>query len=315
VLRSMLRGRCTVEAVISLPPVTFGAAGTNIKTSILVLRKHAGAASQAPTFFGEAQDVGFSVVTRSGQRRCIRNNRSDLPALLSAYRGESSATVSLWAPLEDRATRWDAAFHIGLSREIAANAQHAGLPLLKVSDVADLIDDRVDPRSHHADEFKYIEISDVDIRTGLLGHKLVPVTETPDRARKLIRAGNVLVSTVRPDRGAIAATPASLDGAVCSRAFAVLRCTGIDPVALVWLLKTEFVRRQMVRHNIGIAYPAIAEASCLDLVLPVTRESLGALAERARALAEAQERFEAARTALLADVQGLDHGAANAKAI
>jgi hypothetical protein len=71
----------------------------------------------------------------------------------------------------------------------------------------------------------------------------------------------------------------------------------------------------MVRHNIGIAYPAIAEASCLDLVLPVTRESLGALAERARALAEAQERFEAARTALLADVQGLDHGAANAKAI
>jgi hypothetical protein len=85
--------------------------------------------------------------------------------------------------------------------------------------------------------------------------------------------------------------------------------TRIDPVALVWLLKTEFVRRQMLRHSIGIAYPAIAEASCRELVLPITGENLGALSKRARALAEAQERLEMARSALLADVHEIDWSA------
>jgi len=118
------------------------------------------------------------------------------------------------------------------------------------------------------------------------------LTEAPNRASKLIRAGDVLVSTVRPDRGAVAATPARLDGAVCSRAFAVLRCTGIDPLALVWLLKTEFVCRQIIGISTGITYPAIKEASCLDLALPVTRENLGDLSGRWRKLRQDSKRHE-----------------------
>lgn len=38
-LRTWLRERCDVEAVFSLPPVTFAAAGTSTKTSVLVLRR------------------------------------------------------------------------------------------------------------------------------------------------------------------------------------------------------------------------------------------------------------------------------------
>jgi len=281
---------------------------------VLVLRKHSAAASRAPTFFGEAQEVGFDVVTRSGQRRCIRTGRNDFPAMIAEYRGEGLGNHSRWTPLTDCADRWDAPFNIGLSEDIAASVEHPQSPLLKVSDVAGLIDERIDPRRQFSGEFKYVEISDVDVRTGILGHKRLPASKAPDRARKLIRAGDVLVSTVRPGRGAVASTPASLDGAVCSRAFAVLRCTGIDPLALVWLLKTEFVRRQMIRNNIGIAYPAIAEASCRDLALPVTSENLGALSVCARKLAEAQERFEVARAALLANVRELGRGAANAEA-
>ncbi|MEJ0020752.1 MAG: N-6 DNA methylase [Acetobacteraceae bacterium] len=38
-LRALLAERCSVEAVFSLPPVTFAAAGTSTKTSVLVLRR------------------------------------------------------------------------------------------------------------------------------------------------------------------------------------------------------------------------------------------------------------------------------------
>ncbi len=149
----------------------------------------------------------------------------------------------------------------------------------------------------------------MDIRTGLVGHKRLLTTEAPSRARKLIRAGDVLVSTVRPERGAIGLTPPGLDLAVCSTGFAVLRCFHIHPVALVWLLKTELVRRQMIRNNIGIAYPAISEETCANLVLPATQEALLSLSASAEALAEAQACFEQARRALITQLCSLDQGA------
>lgn len=305
-LRAWLHERCSVEAVLSLPPVTFGAAGTNTKTSVLVLRKHGGVPACGSIYFGEAREVGFDVVTRSGQRRRVRSARTDLPALLADYQGKNSSNLGRWQSLTEGAERWDAAFHVGLPENIAAVLDHPETAFVKVSDVAALVDHRLDPRRQDAREFDYVEISDVDPRTGLVGHKRILAAEAPSRARKLIRAGDVLVSTVRPERGAVGLTPLRLDRAVCSTGFAVLRCSEIHPLALVWLLKTELVRRQMIRNNIGIAYPAIAEASCLDLVLPVTRVNIAALTAAAQTLAAAQEEFEAAQRTFLTDIRGLD---------
>jgi hypothetical protein len=175
-----------------------------------------------------------------------------------------------------------------------------------VSDVAALVDDRVDPRRQGWTDFEYVEISDVDTRIGIVGSKRVSAAEAPSRARKLIRKGDVLVSTVRPERGSFGVAPARLDRAICSTGFAVLRCKEIHPLALVWLLKTDLVRRQVIRNNIGIAYPAISEASCLDLVLPIARDDVPALSVSAEKLWKAQEQFEAAQRAFLNEVVSLD---------
>lgn len=305
-LRSWLQERCSVEAVLSLPPVTFGAAGTNTKTSVLVLRKHNGVAVYNSTYFGEARDVGFDVVTRSGQRRRVHSGRSDLPTLVTDYKGTTNSQLGRRQFLDREAERWDAAFHVGLPSNIAAVLEHPDRDFLKVSDVASLVDERIDPRRQAMKEFNYVEISDVDRRTGLVGHKKLLVADAPSRARKLIRAGDVLVSTVRPERGAIGLAPLRLDRSVCSTGFAVLRCSDIHPLALVWLLKTELVRRQMIRNNIGIAYPAISEASCLDLVLPVTRAQIAALTVAAQRLASMQEAFEDLQMDFLTTIQRLD---------
>jgi SAM-dependent methyltransferase len=305
-LRGWLHGRCSVEGVLSLPPVTFGASGTNTKTSVLVLRKHGSVAVRGATYFGGACEVGFDVVTRSGQRRRVRSARTDLPALLTEFQGQVSTSLGRRQPLAEDADRWDATFHIGLPDNIAAILEHPETAFVKVSDVAALVDDRVDPRRQGWDEFDYVEISDVDTRTGLVGHKRILAADAPSRARKLIRSGDVLVSTVRPERGAVGLIPARLDRAVCSTGFAVLRCSGIHSLALVWLLKTQLVRRQVIRNNIGIAYPAISEASCLDLVLPASRDTIAALTAAAQTLAAKQEEFEAAQGAFLAEVRGLD---------
>lgn len=308
-LRSWLRQRCSVEAVFSLPPATFAAAGTNTKTSVLVMRKHAKQTISGPTYFGEAREIGFDVVTRSGQRRRIRNQRSDLPRLLSEYRGEQDLTLGSRSVLPANAQRWDATFHVGVTSGIEGAGGSTEPQLLQVSDVAVLVDERIDLRRGNSLEFDYIEISDVDTRSGLVGHKRVHAVDAPSRARKRIRASDVIVSTVRPERGAVATIPEHLDGAICSTGFAVLRCHGIHPLALVWLLKTEFVRRQMIRQNIGIAYPAISEASCVGLVLPISRATVRAISEAAKGLAGAQEAFESAQRAYFTKVREFDHSA------
>jgi len=258
------------------------------------------------SFFGEAREVGYDVVTRSGQRRRVHHARTDLPALLAEYTEQKPCQLGRWAKLPAKAERWDAGFHA--EPEAQQETIAGGGKALVVSDVASLMDNRQDPKRRKEPEFDYIEISDVDGRTGLVGHKRLSVGDAPSRARKLVRVGDVLVSTVRPERGTIGVVPPHLDGAVCSTGFAVLRCEGVHPVALAWLLKGEPVRRQMVRHNIGIAYPAIAEETCLSLVLPVDRGKLKELSEAAEDLDRAQATFEAARLRMM-DLTG--NGAGN----
>ncbi len=84
-LREYLYGTCAIEGVFSLPSLTFSSAGTTTKTSIVVMRKYASGASKQKTYFGEAKEVGFDVVTRSGQRRRVRTLRTDLPSLLAEF--------------------------------------------------------------------------------------------------------------------------------------------------------------------------------------------------------------------------------------
>jgi N-6 DNA Methylase len=290
-LREWLRSKCDVVAVFSLPPVTFAAAGTSTKTSILVLRRQ-GSKVDAGTFFGEIRDVGYDVNTRSGQRRRIRHGKNDMPALFRAFSGTGESNLGRWSKLPKDALRWDAGFHA------SADAKCGVASRVVVSDVADLADERCDPKNLGVKSFDYIEIGDVDGKTGLVGHKHIPVNEAPSRARKRVKAGDVLVSTVRPERGTIGVVPTHLDGAVCSTGFAVVRCHTIHPIALAWLLRTEAVRRQMIRHNIGIAYPAIADSTCLELQLPVDAAGIEKLAGDANALERVFVAFEEARAAM-----------------
>ena len=49
--------------------------------------------------------------------------------------------------------------------------------------------------------FHYIDINNVDRRTGIIIPQEIIGSEAPSRARKVVRAGDVIVSTVRPESG------------------------------------------------------------------------------------------------------------------
>jgi len=285
-MRDYIRKHCEVLSIVSLPSVTFAAAGTSTKTSILTLRRKKDNASKPENvYFGVCNAVGFDVATRGGYRRRRPIPENDLPAIARELKGETAANFGRWVELPSKAKRWDAIYHAHPS----LNGDDGKNELQTVSDVAQLVDERVNPRRIFSGDFKYIEISSIDPKTGWVNANDISANKAPSRARKKVKAGDVLVSTVRPERGAVGVVPKSLDGAICTTGLAVLRPTKIDPYLLRRLLVSRFVLDQMERHNVGIAYPAISEKDVVKFKLPVKEDSIEDLEHAARKVGEALE--------------------------
>jgi type I restriction enzyme S subunit len=293
-LRNGLFPLVNVRAVISLPSVTFGVAGTSTKTSVVHLQKRESSREgREPTFFAVCKDVGYTVQTKGSARTKIARGQNGLERILHSalelVEGEDSRLVTLTPEV----TRWDATYHAGMPAEVAERILKAETANLRFAEVGSLSSERINPlRLGAGQSFNYIEISDVDGATCSVRSKRIPCEEAPSRARKLVRAGDVLVSTVRPERRTVGVVPRELDGAVCSTGFAVLRAPGFSSLALAKVLQTDFVNAQLLRDNSGIAYPVIDEARLLHVVLPVNREQLSALSSLADPVLSAQEELD-----------------------
>ena len=263
-----------ILSVTSLPQVTFGVAGTNTKTSILHLRKAATKPhAQKKVFCAVCENIGYEVSSRGSQRSKVSTGTSDLGTILKEAMREVPAKFGALVHFDETAARWDATYHAGspILREIDLESNGA---TVRVKDLADLAIDRENPERRPDPHFDYIEIADVDGLTTEVRSKIVRCSQAPSRARKRVRAGDVLVSTVRPERRTVGVVPRYLDGAICSTGFAVLRPKGIDPLILAKLLQTDVANAQILRNNSGIAYPVIDENCLMDIVLPVKSKDL-----------------------------------------
>lgn len=119
-------------------------------------------------------------------------------------------------------------------------------------------------------QFAYIDIGSIT-EAEMLTPQEVRFGAAPSRARRVVRAGDVIVSTVRTYLRAVAAVPESLDGAVASTGFAVLRPRPdiLDSRYLrYWCMSEDFLS-QVVARSYGVSYPAINASDLVRLKMPV----------------------------------------------
>jgi type I restriction enzyme S subunit len=116
--------------------------------------------------------------------------------------------------------------------------------------------------SRESGTFLYVDIASINRESKRIEDpKETPCDQAPSRARKDIKAGDILVSTVRPNLNAVAQVPSSLDNQIASTGFAVLRP---DPslVASRYLfyrvLDPTFVD-EMTSQAKGAGYPAVSD--------------------------------------------------------
>ncbi|MFH0948053.1 MAG: restriction endonuclease subunit S [Elusimicrobiota bacterium] len=121
--------------------------------------------------------------------------------------------------------------------------------------------------------FNYIEISEVDLSTGEYNKSEILGENTPDRAQWVVRANDVIVSTVRPIRNAVSLVNEDDKNLVCSSGFAVLEAEKIEPEYLFVYLKTQPVVNLLDRLTTATMYPAVTIDDILDIKIYLSNES------------------------------------------
>lgn len=125
-------------------------------------------------------------------------------------------------------------------------------------------------------EIAYIDISSIDPVNGISGVLRMPLATAPSRAQRVVRTGDVLVSTVRTERRAFARVPSSLDGQVASTGFAVLRVREalVDARFLWAAIRSPVFVEEMVSQQVGSNYPAVRprDVAAFRLALPPLEE-------------------------------------------
>ena len=121
----------------------------------------------------------------------------------------------------------------------------------------------------------YVDISSVDSIYGITVKEPLVFASAPSRARRLVRDGDVIISTVRTYLRAIAIIRQAEPNLVVSTGFAVVRPKfGFFSRFACYALRSPYFVEKVVAHSVGVSYPAINESqlASLPLALPPLSE-------------------------------------------
>ena len=126
--------------------------------------------------------------------------------------------------------------------------------------------------------FQYIDIGNVNSSGEITGTMEISFEESPSRARRLVKSGDVIVSTVRTYLQAIAPVVGSTEDLVVSTGFAVIRPAAaiLDPNFAKYALRDTAFLAEVESRSVGVSYPAINSSELGDirvklLALPAQR--------------------------------------------
>lgn len=123
-------------------------------------------------------------------------------------------------------------------------------------------------------DYNYIEIGDVNVSTGEVEYTTVIGKELPANAKIKFGKKQLIVSKVRPNRGAITILDRH-EGFIGSGAFTVLNENGnINLESLMVYLKTQPIRDLLLKFNTGTSYPVIIDSDVLQLPIPLVEKSI-----------------------------------------
>lgn len=124
-------------------------------------------------------------------------------------------------------------------------------------------------------EIAYVDISSVDLVNGITAVETHSFDDAPSRARRIVRDGDTIISTVRTYLKAIAPIESPPDNMIVSTGFAVVRpLEFIDSRFLGYALQGSIFIDSVVANSAGVSYPAINPSIlvCIPVCYPIDRD-------------------------------------------
>lgn len=268
-LREMLVKNYLV-AVISLPAGVFNPY-SGVKTSILVMDKRL-AKQRDEILFVKIENDGFNL---GAQRRPI--DRNDLPEavrMVKAFlqQGEVAEHRNVLAVSRERIGE-SGEWNLSGERYAEITSATTDYEFVRLADICTVNPESIDPKAAFPrGVFEYIDISTVENETGsFTGGNIIAVEEAPSRARRKVVAGDVLLSTVRPNLKAFTLLQNPSDRTIASTGFAVLRAKHdkVLPEFLIALIRSQPCVDQMVGMMGKGAYPSINQKDVESIQIPL----------------------------------------------
>lgn len=292
-LRKMLV-QDSLIAVISLPAGCFNPY-SGVKTSVLILDKKLAKKSQHILFL-KIENDGFDL---GAQRREIDKN--DLPLalqILKEYKeclycdsfdlGDFYDTVveknqgnplitkikvqTMATLVEKETVLANKDVILSGERYVESTTLSTDYPIVKIGDVVQINSQAIDPKKIFNDEpFIYIDIEAVENGTGKVSfNKLINPNEAPSRARRVVKNGDLLVSTVRPNLKAFAYLEKVPKNCLASTGFAVLsENENVFGKYLYYVVNQDAIVEQMVAKSGKGQYPSITASDLAEIEIPL----------------------------------------------
>lgn len=154
-------------------------------------------------------------------------------------------------------------------------------PKCRLKHVASINDEVLSKTTDPDWELEYVDISNVSNKGRIAGIQRYSFERAPSRARRIVRDGDIIVSTVRTYLKAVARIKDPPDNMIVSTGFAVVRPgQDLDHNFASYALQSEDFIEQVVAESQGISYPAITSErlGCIPVSLP-PREKQPAIAD------------------------------------
>jgi type I restriction enzyme S subunit len=168
---------------------------------------------------------------------------------------------------------------------------------LPIREVA-LINERSITSKNAPSQIEYIDISSVGTGEFTAPPALMSFEDAPSRARRIVRAGDTILSTVRPNRRSFLFLSSPSTIAVASTGFAVLTPTQAvdDRFLYYWVTRQDFTD-YLSLHAKGAAYPAVSAEDIgnaeIELPpLPIQRRIAGILSAYDELIENSQRRIK-----------------------
>ncbi|MBX0310957.1 MAG: hypothetical protein JHC31_04020 [Sulfurihydrogenibium sp.] len=132
-----------------------------------------------------------------------------------------------------------------------------------------------DPTKYPDDDFCYVELANIDSSIGVI-HSVNKVkgVEAPSRARRLLKEGDVIVSSVEGSLEKVALVDKEHNGCLASTGFFQFRSLYILPEVLLIMSKTVILQLQLKKKCSGTILTAVPKESLRDIIIPILSLSI-----------------------------------------